>query len=180
MNKRVAVWARLQIRRWSRQFRRHCSSVGERLSVLGPCAVTSAGNIQVGDELTIRSRKYNKVEISCAHGAQLTFGNNVFLNQGVRIACVNQVTIGDNALLGDETVILDSDYHGVANSETKVAPVCIEADVWLGTRVMVLRGVTIGKGSVVGAGSVVTRSIPPSVFAAGVPARIIKTLADEA
>ena len=103
-------------------------------------------------------------------------GSNVFLNQGVRIACTTEVTIGDNVLIGDETVILDNDYHGVAGSPAKASPVCIEPDVWLGTRVIVLRGVTIGQGSVVGAGSVVTRSIPPSVFAAGVPARVIKTL----
>jgi maltose O-acetyltransferase len=132
--------------------------------------------MKVGDGLTVRSRAHNVVEISCARGAKLTLGNDVFLNQGVRIACTNEVTIGDNALIGDEVVILDSDYHGVANSETKAAPVLIESDVWLGTRVIVLRGVSIGQGSVVGAGSVVSRSIPPRVFAAGVPARVIRNL----
>jgi len=116
------------------------------------------------------------VEISCARGGRLIFGNNVFLNQGVRIACSSEISIGDNALIGDETVILDNDYHGVANSPAKAAPVRIESDVWLGTRVIVLRGVTIGRGSVVGAGAVVTRSIPPFVFAAGVPAQVIKSL----
>lgn len=116
------------------------------------------------------------VEISCARGGRLVFGNNVFLNQGVRIACSGEVSIGDNALIGDETVILDNDYHGVANSPAKAAPVRIEADVWLGTRVIVLRGVTIGRASVVGAGAVVTRSIPPFVFAAGVPAQVIRSL----
>jgi acetyltransferase-like isoleucine patch superfamily enzyme len=132
--------------------------------------------MEAGDGLTIRSRKHNMVEISCARGGRLSFGNNVFLNQGVRIACSREISIGDNALVGDETVILDNDYHGVANSPAKAAPVTIEPDVWLGTRVIVLRGVTIGRGSVVGAGAVVTRSIPPFVFAAGVPAQVIKNL----
>ena len=144
--------------------------------MLGPCATSSEGVFEVGDDLTIRSRKFNMVEISCARGGRLSFGNNVFLNQGVRIACSQEVSIGDNALIGDETVILDNDYHGVANSPAKAAPVRIESDVWLGTRVIVLRGVTIGRGSVVGAGAVVTRSIPPFVFAAGVPAQVIKSL----
>jgi maltose O-acetyltransferase len=72
-------------------------------------------------------------------------------------------------------VILDNDYHGVANSSAKAAPVRIEPDVWLGTRV-VLRSVTIGRGSLVGADEVVTRSIPPNSFAAGVPAQIIRSL----
>jgi acetyltransferase-like isoleucine patch superfamily enzyme len=116
------------------------------------------------------------VEISCARDARLSLGKNVFLNQGVRIACSREISIGDNALLGDETVILDNDYHGVADSPAKAEPVRIESDVWLGTRVIVLRGVTIGRGSVVGAGAVVTRSIPPYTFAAGVPAQVLKSL----
>jgi acetyltransferase-like isoleucine patch superfamily enzyme len=132
--------------------------------------------MEAGDGLTIRSRKHNMVEISCARGGRLKFGNNVFLNQGVRIACTREISIGDNALVGDETVILDNDYHGVANAAAKAAPVRIEPDVWLGTRVIVLRGVTIGRGSVVGAGAVVTRSLPPFVFAAGVPAEVIRNL----
>jgi len=132
--------------------------------------------IEAGDGLTIRSSKHNMVEISCAPNARLTFGNNVFMNQGVRIACTQEISIGDNAQLGDETVILDNDYHQMADVLVQIAPVHIEADVWLGTRVIVLRGVTIGRGSVIGAGAVVTRSVPPYTFAAGVPARPIRSL----
>ena len=150
--------------------------MGGELSILGPCTVSGEGLIEVGNGLTIRSRRYNQVEVSVAAQAKLEFGNNVFLNQGVRIACSREISIGDNALIGDETVILDNDYHGVANSPAKAAPVRIESDVWLGTRVIVLRGVTIGRGSVVGAGAVVTRSIPPFVFAAGIPAQVIRSL----
>ncbi len=163
-------------RRWSRRFQKHCASTGKNLSVLGPCALDVSGTINAGDDLTIRSREHNQVEISVAPKARLEFGNNVFLNQGVRIACSLEIRLGDNVLVGDETVILDNDYHGVANAEAKTAPVRIESDVWLGTRVIVLRGVTIGRGSVIGAGSVVTRSIPPFVFAAGVPAQVLKSL----
>ena len=150
--------------------------VGTGLSILGPCIVSVAGRFAVGNDLTIRSRGYNPVEISVGPKAKLEFGDNVFLNQGVRIACTSEVTIGNNVLLGDETVILDTDYHGAAGAPAKAAPVRIETDVWLGTRVIVLRGVTIGQGSVVGAGAVVTRSIPPFVFAAGVPARVVRSL----
>ena len=138
--------------------------------------VISKGTIKAGDDLTIRSGKHNMVEISCAPTARLSFGKNVFLNQGVRIACTQEITLGDNALIGDETVILDNDYHQMADVLVQIAPVHIEADVWLGTRVIVLRGVTIGRGSVIGAGAVVTCSIPPYTFAAGVPARPIRSL----
>jgi acetyltransferase-like isoleucine patch superfamily enzyme len=169
------VWNNLKIRWWSWRFQQHCISVGKGCTVLGPCAISSEGRIAV-DGLTVRSRRYNMVEISCARNARLTFGKNVFLNQGVRIACSSEISIGDNTLIGDEAVILDNDYHGMSESPAKVAPVRIESDVWLGTRVIVLRGVTIGRGSVVGAGAVVTRSIPPFTFAAGVPARAIRSL----
>ena len=144
--------------------------------MLGPCALDVAGTMNVGDDLTIRSREHNQVEISVAPQAKLELGNNVFLNQGVRIACSLDVSIGNNVLVGDEAVILDNDYHGVAGAPAKTAPVKIEEDVWLGTRVIVLRGVTIGRGSVIGAGSVVTKSVPPFVFAAGVPAKVVKSL----
>jgi maltose O-acetyltransferase len=170
------IWRMLKIRWWSWRFRRHCASAGDDISVLGPCAVSSEGRIEVGEGLTIRSRKHNVVEISCARDARLSFGKNVFLNQGVRIACSQEISIGDNALIGDETVILDSDYHGVANRPVKAGPIRIESDVWLGTRVIVLRGVTIGQGSVVGSGAVVTCSVPRFTFAAGVPAQVIKSL----
>lgn len=170
------VWKRLKIRWWTWRFRQRCASVGDGLAILGPCAISCEGAIAAGNGLTIRSRPFNQVEISVAADARLEFGNDVFLNQGVRIACSRGISIGDNALIGDETVILDNDYHGVANSPAKAAPVRIEANVWLGTRVIVLRGVTIGRGSVIGAGALVTHSIPPFVFAAGVPARVVKDL----
>lgn len=170
------VWNRIKISWWTWRFRRHCASTGSNLTVLGPCAVSSAGRLAVGDGLTIRAREYNVVEITCGRDAKLTIGNKVFLNQGVRIACTTEISIGDNALIADECVILDSDYHGMAGAQTKSGPVNIESDVWLGTRVIVLRGVNIGQGSVVGAGSVVTRSLPPNVFAAGVPARVIRKI----
>ena len=142
----------------------------------GPCVMTNEGRIEVGDGLFVRSWPHNRVEISVAREALLKLGNRVFLNQGVRIACTTNITIGDDALLGDECVILDNDYHGVGGPESKSSPVIIEPKVWLATRVIVMRGVTIGRASVIGAGSVVTRSIPPGVFAAGVPARVIKTI----
>jgi maltose O-acetyltransferase len=141
--------------------------------------VYGGGAIEAGDGLCIRSRRFQRVEIFVAPDARLTFGKKVFLNQGVRIVCGAGVSIGDGCQIGDETVILDNDFHGAGTADAKKARVQIEENVWLATRVIVLRGVTIGKGSVVGAGSVVTRSIPPFSFAAGAPARVIKSLGPE-
>lgn len=136
----------------------------------------NAGTLEIGDGFCIRSGRYKRVEISVAPGAHLSIGNNVFINQGARIACSTRIHIGDNCMLGDEVVILDTDYHAAGDADPITAPVHLEARVWLATRVMVLRGVTVGEGSIVGAGAVVTRSLPAHVFAAGMPARVVKQL----
>ena len=76
----------------------------------------------------------------------MTIGDRVFLNEGVRIACSCEVRIGDGCQIGDESVILDNDFHAEGEGRPKIAPIILEEDVWLATRVIVLRGVTIGEG----------------------------------
>lgn len=144
--------------------------------MFGPSLVNGVGVIEIGANLIIRSRSHNMVEIFVAPNAKLEIGNNVFINQGVRIVCTTNIRIGDGCLLGDECVLMDNDYHGVGKSPSKSAPIRLEHGSWLATRVIVLRGVTIGEKSVIGAGSVVTKSVPAGVFAAGSPARIIGSL----
>jgi maltose O-acetyltransferase len=131
------------------------------------------GVLRVGDGLVIRSRAHNRVDIAVALGAELQLGDDVFINQGVRIACASDIRIGNRCQIGDESVLLDSDYHGIGSAAVKTGAVVLEDGAWLATRVVVLRGVTIGAGSIIGAGSVVTHSIPSFCFAAGVPARVI-------
>lgn len=77
--------------------------------------------------------------------------------------------------------IFDTDFHCIPSENRnrslgKVAPVVISNNVWLGSRVMVLKGVTIGENSIIAAGAVVAKSIPPNVIAAGVPAKVIRTI----
>ncbi len=79
-------------------------------------------------------------------------------------------------------VICDTDSHHIDNPDLRwiekgpSEPIVIGPDVWIGMRTLVLKGVSIGQGTVVGAGSVVTRSLPPNVLAAGVPAKVIRNL----
>lgn len=164
---------------WVRQFSSHLSNHNRPLRVTGPCVVFGGGRFEIGERIIIRSQRHNRVEISIAPTAQLYIGDDSFLNQGVRIACSKEIRIGKRCAIGDESVILDNDYHGMARNEPKIAPIEIQDDVWLGTRVIVLRGVTIGEGSVIGAGAVVTHSVPAHTFAAGVPARVIRTISPE-
>lgn len=91
------------------------------------------------------------------------------------------MTIGARCLIGDAVLIMDSDFHDLSaegrhSQPTTPAPVVLEDNVFIGSRVIILKGVTIGKDSVIGAGSVVVRSIPPGVIAGGNPAKVIRTL----
>jgi galactoside O-acetyltransferase len=87
-------------------------------------------------------------------------------------------------MAGANTTITDTDWHPVGAVERvggKVgasAPVIIEDDVWLGLNVVVLKGVTIGAGTVVAANSVATSSVPPRVVAAGIPARVVRPIGE--
>jgi acetyltransferase-like isoleucine patch superfamily enzyme len=91
------------------------------------------------------------------------------------------IRIGARALLGSEVTIYDSDFHDLRperrrDGAPRVGAVELEEDVFIGDRVMILKGVRIGAHSVVGAGSVVTSSIPAGVVAAGSPARVVREL----
>lgn len=96
-----------------------------------------------------------------------------FANDYFQIHCVNQITIGDDVLSGKEVFIRDSDVHYIEGSEP-TAPITIEDHVWIGTRATILKGVTIGEGSVIASGAVVVHDVPPHSLVGGVPAKIIK------
>ena len=105
-------------------------------------------------------------------------------NSGVGIDCevYGPVKIGANVMMGPEVVIYTSghkfdriDIPMMEQGSTEKRAVEIKDDVWLGRRVMIMPGVTIGEGSVIGAGAVVTKDIPPYSVACGVPARVVKT-----
>ena len=116
----------------------------------------------------------------------LRFGENVQINDFVHIAAAQDVEIGNNVLIASKVFISDI-CHGNYSEETQSSPdehpkdralsakpVVIHDDVWIGEMVSVLPGVEIGKGAVIGAGSVVTKSVPEYCVAAGNPARVIK------
>ena len=115
-------------------------------------------------------------------GATLTIGNNVGMSS-TRLWIHESARIGTNVKIGGCVLITDTDAHPMdymarrsSNEGTKSAPVVIEDDVWIGAHCIILKGVTIGARSVIGAGSVVTKSIPADCVAAGNPCRVIKNL----
>lgn len=110
-------------------------------------------------------------------GKKPIVGKNVIIN-GL-IDCAEQVTIGDNVFSGHDIMILtgghDPDKFGEERMRSSNSqPILIEDGVWLGTRCIILGGVTIGMNAVIGAGAVVTKDVPAYALAVGVPARVVK------
>lgn len=112
-------------------------------------------------------------DIVCFEGACLELGNGSFVNCDSKIRCHKHITIGENSVISHDVTIMDSDAHAI-DGVVHTAPIRIGNHVWIGSRVIVLKGVTVGDGAVIAAGSVVTKDIPEKCMVAGVPARVIK------
>lgn len=112
---------------------------------------------------------------------KIKIGNNVHITSNLRIQCANQIIIMDNVLIASNVFMIDYN-HGVMphtssylENELNISEgIIIEEGVWIGNNVIILPGVRIGKKSIVGAGSVVTKSIPPYTVSAGNPAQVLK------
>jgi maltose O-acetyltransferase len=116
----------------------------------------------------------------CDYGFNIALGSKVFFNFNCVVLDVMQVEIGSNVLFGPAVQIYTA-THPISAAERRkwlefAKPVSIGSDVWVGGGAIICPGVTIGDRSVIGAGSVVTRSIPADVFAAGNPCRVIRAL----
>jgi len=113
--------------------------------------------------------------------AEIVIGNGNAFNNNVSLICMGKISMGDNCLMGDQVLIYDCDWHEIDplhrnRSVGPIRPVTIGNNVWLGSRVMVLKGVTIGDNSVIAAASVVTKPIPANCLAVGNPAQIIRSI----
>lgn len=128
------------------------------------------------------------------HGGDISIGDWCYIGEGVRVWSSGSIRIGDRVLIAHNVNIFDSLTHPL-NARQRHAqfisimqtghpssidlgerPVTVSDDVWIGANASVLRGVTIGEGAIVGAGSVVTHDIPSYTIAVGNPARVIREL----
>lgn len=115
----------------------------------------------------------------CDHGVNIRVGRKVFINQRCQLNDIGGIEIGDDVMIGPGVSLITSGhpvdpasrYDGIT-----AAPIRIERNVWIGASAMILQGVTIGENSVIGAGAIVTHDVPPSTLAAGVPAKVIRTI----
>ena len=147
---------------------------------LGRLRVTWPHKIQLGDHVSLENDIYFNAAGGHTVGITISVGEGTFVGTGCEFNAINRISVGANCLIASGSRFIDHN-HGVEmgqlmklQAETS-APITLGADVWIGVNAVVLKGVSIGDGAIIGAGSVVTKSIPPYAIAAGVPAKVIRT-----
>lgn len=155
---------------------------GEMPYIVGPVRITIGDDVEVGGKTSIFGRTAGTAE------PELVIGNRSVVGFATTIAVGRRVKIGDDVLFASSIFLagypghpLDPDARAARQPDTdnQVGDIVIGDKVWLATGVKVMPGVTIGEGTVVAAGSVVTRDLPPRVLAAGAPARVVRALTGE-
>ncbi|MDI9882852.1 acyltransferase [Streptomyces sp. HNM0645] len=167
--------------------------MASKVTAIGRPVVSLAqgSTIELGSGTTLISRVPNTplgvarpvVLRTMRPGARIAIGDHTGLS-GTTICASTSVVIGRRVLIGADVLIADTDFHPVdtlprrfePESRAAAAPIVIGDDVFLGARSMILKGVEIGAGTVVGAGAVVTASLPPGVVAGGIPCRVLRPL----
>jgi acetyltransferase-like isoleucine patch superfamily enzyme len=141
--------------------------------------ITWPHQVQLGSNCIVEHGVYFHYDGIYSEGPSICLGNNVFIGNYTEFNIAEKISIGDNCLIAAGCRFIDHN-HGIALGiliREQLAPkqkIILEKDVWLGCNVVVLKGVCIGEGAVVGAGSVVNKSIPRYEIWGGVPARFIK------
>lgn len=112
-------------------------------------------------------------DIQIFEGGKLYLGSG-FINADTKIRCRNKIVIGDGVAISHNILIIDCNGHNLDGKEDVGKPIHIGNHVWIGSKCMILKGVTIGDNSVIAAGTIVTKDVPPNVLYGGNPGRIIR------
>lgn len=159
-------------------------ALGEGYLMVHPWNIDIFGpRISIGKHVNILTTSDNRVRFTVwpedEKKGRITIGDFCLICPGVRISSADEVIVEDNCMLAGNAFITDADWHGVYNRVTTIGPtakVHIRENAWIGDRATVCKGVTIGENSIIGAGAVVTRSVPANVIAAGNPATVVRKL----
>lgn len=116
--------------------------------------------------------------ISINPNASLEIGAGSYINNDVTIGCFERISIGCDVSISKNVHIRDSDSHNISHNCDSKSPIVIGNRVWVGMNSTILKGVCIGDGAVVAAGSIVTKDVPSRALVGGVPAKVIKTGVD--
>lgn len=163
--------------------------VGSNVDIVGRIELQGHGMISLGNNVKIYS-KWNKNPVGGGTGktvlqtigsGSISIGDNTGLSHVTIVSRVN-VEVGSNVLLGGGVQLYDTDFHPINcteredSSKIKSLPIHVEDNVFIGANTIVLKGVTIGNGAVIGAGSVVTKNVPCREIWGGNPAKFIKKI----
>ena len=179
---------RLTAQRWARWYRLPlCASHGRGIQISAPRHLLLSGpGIHIGAYSQLQPHKAAPIHLSSWPHAelppQISIGDYCSIGPGVQLVAAQRIELGTGCLLAADVYITDADWHEPYHRvfpPGPAAPVVIGANVWLGHGAKVLKGVSIGDNSIVGAGAVVTRDIPANSVTAGNPARVIRTLDGE-
>ncbi|MHB8769757.1 MAG: acyltransferase [Syntrophales bacterium] len=141
------------------------------------------GPISLGEYATVIATPDRNVRLTVWSDldgqGRISIGDCCLISPGVRISAATEIRIADNCMFAHGAFVTDSDWHGVYDRGLPIGqtlPVHIGANVWVGDSAIICKGVTIGKNSIIGAGSVVVKDIPENAIAAGNPAAVLKLL----
>ena len=157
---------------------RQATEMGAKVRVWGRPSVRNKGRMIIGNRVRLISTMATTELVSGDDGL-LEIGDGTIINYGCSIAATELIRFGTDCSIGTHVLMMDNDFHHIEpelrNERPESSPIILEDNVWVGGRAIILRGVTIGHDSVIGAGSVVARNIPPRSVAMGFPARVIRT-----
>jgi acetyltransferase-like isoleucine patch superfamily enzyme len=136
----------------------------------------SRGIVEVSSNATFSSGRIVRISHGCKIFVQgnLSIGEKTYINPNCLIVATKSIIIGSGCAISWNFQVMDTDMHHSTGSDKVSAPVIIGNQVWIGANVTILKGVEIGDGCIIAAGSVVTKSIPPGSLAGGVPAKVVK------
>lgn len=167
-------------------FKGHCTKYGRNLHTgVFLHWIQGQGELVIGDNVTIDGKCSIGFAARYSDRPSLIIGDHTVIGHGASFTVGDRITIGRHCQIAPGVAILDAPGHpldpatrrtGSPALREDVKPVTIEDDVWIGQRSIILPGVTIGRGSVVAAGSVLMTSVPPNVLVAGNPARQFRVL----
>ena len=171
--------------------RNNFGKIGKQSTVYFPCILQGKGekHIEIGD--------FTKIQGHCVLGCWKEYGDQRFdpsivigdycdIGEYNQISSSHKITIGDGLLTGRYVYIGDNSHGGLSWEEADISPaqrelksngeIIIGRNVWIGDKVTILAGVTIGDNVIIGANSVVTKDVPSNCVSAGIPARVVKKL----
>ena len=153
--------------------------IGNKSLIRLPLSIKGGSNISIGSNCFIGKNSriycYKYLPLLCGN---VEIGDNFNAQRNMYISSLEKITIGNNVLVGSDVMIIDNDHvvkPGIVGFFGFITePVIIEDNVWIAEKACILKGITVGKYSIIGASSVVTKNVPPYSMAVGNPARVIK------